>query len=409
MVTSNLQFEPIAFTEAGSIDNLWKYSEIQSTHRDKVRDDMKSLLDSSPQNFLKYCCLKPYVIAPTLDGNYVLPQQLPLMCFRGQSDARWNLAPSICRSKVEGETGLITNLVREMRIQEFGKMMENTTRYRQWTSLELDPPDQNVRMAKGLYFDNRSLAQHFFIPTDRLDLTNDVEVALFFACTKYEEGGGYRPITEDDIKECKQGSIFTSLLLNCAQSEDFKGVSMIPIQPYVRPAMQSGFAFIQGSRDTDLGISRFVFDHDPVFSEYICKKFDYGKKLFDEKGAEWIPKQVKCILESHSFSTTAFKRACRHLRIDHKELKGIQKEMESHGNYQIGRNAYSLSDDSISKMEPDWNIYRYMSEIGMDTRLLTLKTAYGDRDGKVFFTNDRPLAGIIGMIRALYMMEFKSI
>lgn len=83
--------------------------------------------------------------------------------------------------------------------------------------------------------------------------------------------------------------------------------------------------------------------------------------------------------------------------------------MESHGNYQIGRNAYSLSDDSISKMEPDWNIYRYMSEIGMDTRLLTLKTAYGDRDGKVFFTNDRPLAGIIGMIRALYMMEFKSI
>ena len=408
-VASSPGYTDIQFEDAGRIDDLWKFDRTHSEHRDRARQDFEQLIENNPQYRLMFLPLTPFIIAPTGKANYVLPQQLPLTCYRGQSNAEWGLLPSICRADVDGETGIFRDLVNEMRIQEFGKMMANTARYRRWTSLELGSPDSGVTMAKGLFFDYRSLAQHFFVPTERLDLTNDVEVALFFACTKHVGGGRYEPLSSDDIRECDQGSIFISLLLNSSMQDDFKGVSIIPVQPYVRPAMQSGFSFIPGNLDTDLGISRFVFNHDPDFSDYICEKFENGDKLFEEKGTEWVSGQVNSILDSHTFSSAAYTRACRFLGVNHKDERRLLKELESHGNYEIGRNAHSMSDISIAGLEPDWDMFGYMNEIGMDTSLPTIKTAYGNEDGRFFYTNDRPIAGMLGMMRSRYAMMFKTV
>ena len=403
------RYGDVPFTDGDEIEDLWEFSRKWAEHRDRVRAEMQRFLDPSNPRWMMFLPLKPMVIMPTAESNYVLPQQLPLTCFRGHTNSDWKLTPSIRRGAVVGEEGIYADLVREMRIQEFGRMLEPTNRCRQWTSVHYDCPDKGVTLATGLYLDVRSLAQHFFIPTERLDFTNDVEVALFFACTKHVGSGRYRPLNEEDIRETPYGAIFQSLLFNCSHSEDFKGLSMIPVQPYVRPAMQSGFAYIGGEYDTDLGITRHVFKHDLEFSRYICEKFGNGDALFKEEGVEWIGEQVDRILESRTFSKTAFVRACGHLGISRKESKRIQKELESHGNYRIGRNAYAFSDSYISGLEPGWRLEDYMDEVGIGRHPNILRTAYGDKDGKVTFTVDRPMAGILNLIRMLYPLFFGKV
>ena len=403
------RYGDVPFTEGDMIDDLWEFSRKWTEHRDRVRAEMRELLDSDNPRWMMFLPLKPMAVMPTAESNYVLPQQLPLTCFRGQPNADWNLTPSIRRGTVIGEKGILDDIVREMRIQEFGKMLGSTNRCRQWTSVQYDSPDEGVTLAKGLYLDVRSLAQHFFIHTERLDFTNDVEVALFFACTRNEGGGRYRPLSDDDVQETPYGTIFQSQLLNCSQTEDFKGLSMIPIQPYVRPAMQSGFAYIGGEYDTDLGIVRHVFRHDVEFSRYICERFGNGDLLFKEEGAEWIAEQVDHILESRTFSETAFVRACRHLGIPHKESKRLRKELESHGNYRIGRNAYTISDVHISELEPGWDLGDYMDEVGIGRHPCIIRTAYGNEDGRLIFTVDRPMAGLLGLIRGMYPLLFGKV
>lgn len=398
----------IPFEESPPIDDLWEFDRIQSEHRDKVRSEWEDIVKDQAMA-LRFICLTPMVTFPTKNANYVLPQQLPLMCFRGQKDARWPLFPSVARSRVDGEEGIFAELVKEMRIQEFGKMMENTNRYRQWTSVTLNPPDPNVRMARGLYFDYRSLAQHFFVPTERLDLTNDPEVALFFACTQYIGSGRFRPLDEDETRNIGHGSIFYSPVLNSSNSKDFHGVSLIPVQPYVRPSMQSGFSFIEGERDTDLGICRHKFAHDAEFSRYICEKFGNGDILFKEKGIEWIPGQVDSILASRTFSKTAFVRACRRLGVNHRDSKRLLKELESHGNYSVGKNGYTMPDSEISRLEPNWSLRDYMVEIGMNPNIPCIKTAFWDKGGTPMFTNEIEMAGILGLVRNMYVLFFKHL
>jgi hypothetical protein len=53
------------------------------------------------------------------------------------------------------------------------------------------------------------IAQHFGLQTQYLDLTDDIDVALFFTCCKHIKNNIYKPITSDDLDEYGKYTIRT--------------------------------------------------------------------------------------------------------------------------------------------------------------------------------------------------------
>ena len=80
------------------------------------------------------------------------------------------------------------------------------------------------------------IAQHYGIPTQFLDLTDDIKVALFFACCKYDKSRHqYLPISENDLSDFGKYAV-----LYCGH-ENYKTTEMIGYQPFTRCFRQRGY------------------------------------------------------------------------------------------------------------------------------------------------------------------------
>lgn len=86
----------------------------------------------------------------------------------------------------------------------------------------------------------RAIDQHYGSTTNWLDITNDFEVELFFACCKFDEKMNYIPLRTADFKKekdtysvlFKADSILADLLYG--STNDKSGVITIGFQPFMR-------------------------------------------------------------------------------------------------------------------------------------------------------------------------------
>lgn len=92
--------------------------------------------------------------------------------------------------------------------------------------------------------DYEGLAQHYGLKTSVLDLTSDIEIALFFATCKYDKDN-------DDFSYFDDGQVHTAILYlfdplfdNEPIPADFLSNNITPIglQAFMRPGLQKGFA-----------------------------------------------------------------------------------------------------------------------------------------------------------------------
>ena len=81
----------------------------------------------------------------------------------------------------------------QLRINELNHLISNFTQVKEWCF--------------GDIF-TYAIAQHYGFDTDIIDFTNDLDVALFFACCKHIGNNKYLPLTEEDIKKKKYGLLF---------------------------------------------------------------------------------------------------------------------------------------------------------------------------------------------------------
>ena len=126
------------------------------------------------------------------------------------------------------------------------------------------------------------LAQHYGLDTQFIDLTDDLKVALFFACCKYIGNNKYRPITQDDITE-----IGTYGVIFCGRN-NFANV--IGYQPFCRCHRQRGY-YIDSSAvypcwdyclSEENGFTKYYFERTPELSQRIFTEFEEGRKIFPE-------------------------------------------------------------------------------------------------------------------------------
>lgn len=150
------------------------------------------------------------------------------------------------------------------------------------------------------------IAQHYGLDTQFLDVTDDVKVALFFACCKNIGNNKYRPITESDLND-----LGTQAVLYFG-NDDF--AKIIGYQPFCRCHKQRGYYI-----DTDIisqcwnqcmlstiGYTKCFFDRTPKLSKRIFEEFDGGKALFPEDGLSQFSNEIEQIRATNTFPINVF-------------------------------------------------------------------------------------------------------
>lgn len=398
-------YHPVIEVSNGEdIGNLRRFRD----HWLKVQSDTLDRIESirnDPWASGVFNVLLPGRIYPTPEGNYYLHNVLPLTTFRGQVCYEWGLQPSIERSKTKYPPDYpkeLRDLLCEMRIQEFRKMIEGTNRVRRWHSYDVPYPE-GYRIRNGLLFDYRSVAQHYQIPTEIIDFTNNIDVALFFACTRYDETDGrYHPVDEEWIEEHEYGAIFSSIPLFETTDHvpvDNEGSMFIPVQPFGRPYLQSGYA-MRPSGHVDI-VTKFRFRHDADFSRRIFDRFHGGKDIFPSEGLDWLVEEVDHIMGSRSFSDQSFENSCSHLGISREKSEKMVDLLEGYG-YSIGRNAYSRSDWEIASYESDWTVEGYLRDIGIGVPEHTITISMEDSEVLTLMDLKPKMQYIAGLYTMIY-------
>lgn len=126
------------------------------------------------------------------------------------------------------------------------------------------------------------LAQHYGLDTQFIDLTDDLKVALFFACCKNMGNNMYRPITQDDITK-----IGTYGVIFCGRNNL---ANVIGYQPFCRCHRQRGY-YIDSSAvypcwnfflSEETGFKKYYFERTPELSQRIFAEFEEGRLIFPE-------------------------------------------------------------------------------------------------------------------------------
>lgn len=149
------------------------------------------------------------------------------------------------------------------------------------------------------------IAQHYGLRTSFIDLTDDIKVALFFACCKRENGNEYRPISNADLSELgDNGVIYHG---HSTQSQ------MIGYQPFYRCHRQRGYyidtAIEYPCWEVSLngnGFEKLYFKRTVELSERLCDEFDGGKTLFPDDNYRPLVEMIDVIEKEKVFPWAAF-------------------------------------------------------------------------------------------------------
>lgn len=140
--------------------------------------------------------------------------------------------------------------------------------------------------------EDMAIAQHYEIPTEYLDLTNNKWVAAFFAAT-YKEGNRYLPTKTGYDKGVGVVYIYRPQMHNPNQ---FDKISTLGFQYFERPTRQSSFVYkMEKGEDFDSNprYIRLVFRHDTKASEMIYEMAYEQERFYPNDEWAEIVSQIK--------------------------------------------------------------------------------------------------------------------
>lgn len=296
-------------------------------------------------------------------GDIILPQQLSHYYFRGQNREYGDWHSSISRTpNIDDNFDTETRkFYRELQLDEFGLLIEKLPRVREWNK-------------RGLMVNYEAIAQHYGLYTTMLDITNNFDVAIFFACCKYDRNSNkYRPLQSNDILQSddQYGVIYrTETFLNCIKS----GIPITPIgyQPFMRPQNQCGYIMCLSDdyNKSDFGFeSKMKFKQSTEYSKKIFDEFDGGEKLFSKKDVNIIEDEILKIRDAKTFSYEAFESTCSRLEIKSEDKDKIKTAL-SNNKIELGHEPYNISNEQLIKLDTKWNFEKFVKQCGISPRLL---------------------------------------
>lgn len=128
------------------------------------------------------------------------------------------------------------------------------------------------------------LLQHYYNKSSLLDLTSDIDVALFFATQKYDwESDKYTPIIDENHEAGILYYYEIDINRDFQQQLNGEQLSTIGLQVFPRSGRQKGFLYNLNmhSNFNDLPqLKAFRFRHNAVIAQEISEQMNCGEKLF---------------------------------------------------------------------------------------------------------------------------------
>jgi len=207
-------------------------------------------------------------------------------------------------------------LVADMRIAEFGIFLYSLKIVQSWS--------QNYGT---VLFE--PLAQHYGLETEWLDITNDFNVALFFATCYWDNSKKkWFPLTKEQTErsyETMYGVIFhipqwQASNLNMMEVSTINNVekclnnAILPIgfQPFMRCHSQYAYGICMDRAfplQDDICFEKLHFRHSEQLSNEVYEMMDGGKKIYPQEGLDDFQDVIETIRRSTSFSDEAFQYA----------------------------------------------------------------------------------------------------
>ncbi len=253
----------------------------------------------------------------------VIEQSLRRHFFRGENKIYDSCEPSLHRAlenfSTEDQKELY-RLVADMRIAEFSFFLNKFDHVKNWNCSDV------------LY---DTLAQHYGLKTDWLDITTDFDVAMFFATCRYENGKWY-PLTKNETEldeKSQYGMIFHmpswqnssrfsfDLQLYAASTSGTpikferspqNVIFPIGFQPFMRCHMQNGYGiYMRGKRplQNDFAFEKLRFRHSEKLSNKYYEMMEGGEKIYPHEGLTKAQFIIDEIANANVFSEAAFRYA----------------------------------------------------------------------------------------------------
>jgi hypothetical protein len=294
---------------------------------------------------------RTWSFATTRNKTFALMSAPPRYLFRGQTERHLPCSPSMYRHFRSP-----TKFLRELSWDDAAKVIAGIARtFRYFAELEKHPV---FKWAKSelIELPATELAQHYGIPTALIDLTESIEVALFFA-THRREGCEWKP--------CENGrGVLYRVDRDAIPSCYAPRFQQVAIQPFPRPFRQwawtcellMGECFEQYPK-----LQALEFEHDLVLAAEIRKMAECEGVLFPQDALATLAERIN---DSHVLESANVVSAMKHLGPAYpKDRFGPMRRFLANEGYLVQRqSAPILAGEELSTLElkyeielPEWH------------------------------------------------------
>ena len=217
-----------------------------------------------------------------------------------------------CRSD---DQRMIIRLIAKMRVIEFSFFLKRLKYLRAWEEAYGEP-----------FYE--AIAQHYGFMTEYLDITNDFNVAMFFACCVWDTNKkAWRPLTDEECKQKKYGVLYHARADRIMFAfRDYKNLSpeVVPIgyQPFYRCQKQVGYVkhMDEGEDFQDsILFERMYFEHSTKLSEGVFHYMNNGLDIYPDESLMFFKKEIEDMKNLQQFDVVTFDRALAELGLPDKK------------------------------------------------------------------------------------------
>lgn len=289
--------------------------------------------------------------AMTYPHGNVVKQPTRDFFYRGENNNYPLSQPSLsrhlktCKTDEEREVEII---IAQLRVNEFVSLLNKFSYLEEFHK-------------HGITIQGSILAQHYGLKTFWLDITNDFEVALFFACCKYTSRNQWEPLSRKDITNTYYSTIYRApeYLVRPHTSSDIanQSPSVLPIgyQPFYRCSNQTGYACLLPS-DMNLlehvaGFKKYLFKQDSMFCKKVFENMEGGKLIYPNEGLNSFTDQIEIIAECKYFSEESIREAVRTMNMEYHQ---IQSKIERYGYRVVSHPVFQVNKEKVERLNQQY-------------------------------------------------------